>query len=144
MRDLQPIVVLYVSLGKYFLRVNRTGIVTMTCWIRGTDNYLIENCLQLKLFMLGLIIDKLKFCLWQAFIVFISPCQNYFMICTYREAGSLISERNNVRNALTETYTKKVTPVRYNFQRKLHNNSPPAEYRISKTSFNDETQTQMA
>lgn len=71
----------------------------------------------------------------------------YFMLCTYREAvipfrkGSLISERNNVRNALTETYTKKVTPVRYNFQRKLHNNSPPAEYRIriSKTSFNDET-----
>ena len=89
--------------------------------------------------MLGLIIDKLKFCLWQAFIVFISPCQNYFMICTYREAGSLISERNNVRNTLTETHTKKVTPVRYNFQRKLHNNSPPAEYRISKTSFNDET-----
>lgn len=95
--------------------------------------------------MLGLIIDKLKFCLWQAFIVFISPCQNYFMICTYREAvipfrkGSLISERNNVRNTLTETHTKKVTPVRYNFQRKLQNNSPPAEYRISKTSFNDET-----
>lgn len=94
--------------------------------------------------MLGLIIDKLKFCLWQAFIVFISPCQNYFMICTYREAvipfrkGSLISERNNDRNTLTETHTKNVT-VRYNFQRKLHNNSPPAEYRISKTSFNDET-----
>lgn len=95
--------------------------------------------------MLGLIIDKLKFCLWQAFIVFISPCQNYFVLCAYREdvipfrKGSLISERNNVRNALTETYTKKVTPVRYNFQRNLHNNSPPAEYRISKTSFNDET-----